>query len=1006
MQVLETSRESQPVVKFQRGAQNFFSSLLIIILAWILVLGPLPKYPGNVILLVLAVAQMLAAAGVGLALFSVERRPDVFTPEGKLVERQFKGSLWARYAFSWSPELLDVAIAKLIDGDDLPAMDARVRSKDAKDAFQSIALKSTVPLWAQLLWAYRGRLVRQWIFVMFSAISDAGPQYAVLRLLQYLEARQGFDAIDPKAWLWVGGLLAATLIETMVDNRISWLMWADIAVPMRSTLTALIFEKMMKMKDIKEPPKHEAEDGEAGKGDAGEPKDTASNGSAAPNGTANGTAKPDKKPGDKKKSDQSKPLKTQQDIINMFAVDTNMVGVFGGLNQLYVMFFAKFIVSFVFLLLLVGWQSLTAGMLSICLIYPLNAWLAKRYGAIQKDLMKSRDKKTSVISEALTGIRQIKFSAAEPQWTEKIQEVREEELGKLWRTKMNNLYMMISSNFAPVLLTVLSLAMYSYVNGDLLPSVAFTALGVFLQLEGVLGMVPYLAMMGINAKVSCDRIATFLSLPEKPENTHPGESITFHQVSVSFPSSSKEVEEERFVLRDITLEFPNNALSVISGPTGSGKSLLLAAILGEVEVLSGHITVPRAPHSDERHDSKATADNWILPSAIAFVSQIPWIENATIKENILFGLPFDEVRYNKVLAACALKKDLEVFEDGDSTEVGAQGISLSGGQKWRLTLARAFYSRAGILILDDVFSALDAHVGKEIYDNALMGELSEGRTRILVTHHVSLCLPRAKYAVRLSANGILEHAGLIDDLRATGSFDDLLKAEDETQKEVPAEEIEDGKTAANGHSEAAEADKSKKPKKLIEDEKRETGSVKASVYANYLKATGGIPFWSYVILFYIVAEGLTLSRSWWIKIWTASYEHSEAEPTHFHTYAIQTTMKTHHYFASRMSLPFSSHATLGYYLAGYVIISAVSVVFAVFRFYLIYRGSFKASRVTFEKMLYSVLRTPLRWLDTVPTGRILNRFTADFSSMDSQLSTNFSQTAAAFLEIIGIMIAA
>lgn len=292
--------------------------------------------------------------------------------------------------------------------------------------------------------------------------------------------------------------------------------------------------------------------------------------------------------------------------------------------------------------------------------------------------------------------------------------------------------------------------------------------------------------------MSCDLIDSLLKSPEKPENTLPGDSISFNKVSVSFPSKanvldqkdnqggedvqeSREALENRFVLRGLNLEFPNNSLTVISGPTGSGKSLLLAAILGEVDVLDRHITVPRAPPVDQRFDGKATAADWIIPSCIAFVAQTPWIENMSIKDNILFGLPYDETRYNTVLKACALAQDLTLFDDGDLTEVGAQGISLSGGQKWRLTLARAFYSRASILILDNVFSALNANVGKHIYDNTLMGELAEGRTRILATHHVSLCLPRAEYAVCLSANGALEHAGLVEELRQTGSFENILK---------------------------------------------------------------------------------------------------------------------------------------------------------------------------------------------------------------------------------------
>ncbi|TGO38380.1 hypothetical protein BHYA_0076g00310 [Botrytis hyacinthi] len=1014
VQVLETSRETHPVLKFQKGIFNSVSCALVAVLTC-LVLSAHPPTPDSVRLawFILTTLQVIAAVLSTVTFFFVERRPDVFTPDGKVVERQFKKSLWNRYAFDWSSELLDIASEKLIEISDLPAMDGHVRSKDVREYFKSIILKPTVPLWLQIFWAYRKPILTQWGLVMISSVIDAAPQFAVLKLLQYLEARQGFDVIDPQAWIWVFGLFAATIAETLMDNRINWLMWSDLAIPIRSTLTSLIFEKMMKMKDCKEPPKPEENDEAKDKGKASPKIDDASK----PNGDANsnGTPKPDASNGHGphapaaekgNDADTKKKLETDKDIVNMFAVDANQVGNFGAVNQFYILFFCKFVVSVVFLWLLVGWESMAAGMLAIIGMAPINQALAKRYGGFQRELMKARDKKTTIVTEALNGIRQIKFSANETQWGEKIFEAREEEIVKLWKTKINNLYMMVGSNVAPVLLTVLALATYSYIHGDLLPSVAFTALGVFMQLEGVLGMVPFLFMMGANAKVSCDRIDSFLKSPEKPENTYPGDSITFENVSVSFPSKSKISEEEdRFVLRDLNLQFPNNALSVISGPTGSGKSLLLSAILGEVEVLSGNITVPRPPQASERHDSKATAADWVLPSAIAFVSQTPWIENASIKDNILFGLPFDSIRYQKVLDACALTKDLHMFDDGDLTEVGAQGISLSGGQKWRLTLARAFYSRAGILILDDVFSALDAHVGKEIYDNALMGELSIGRTRILVTHHVSLCLPRASYAVQLSKNGGLEHAGSIDELRKTGNFDDIIKAEQEVEAAV--EEVDASEANVNKPSDKPAT----KPKKLIEDEKRETGSVKASVYTKYLMATGGIPFWGLVLIFYLVAEALVIGRSWWIKIWTSSYEHSEMNLTSFNSTHLPyiTSMQQQlspSVFVSKINNPFSKDHTLGYYLVGYVLISTVSVFVATARYYFIYRGSLSASRNVFKEMTNIVLRTPLRWLDTVPTGRILNRFTADFSAMDSQLSTNFAQTASAFLEIVGIMVSA
>lgn len=701
---------------------------------------------------------------------------------------------------------------------------------------------------------------------------------------------------------------------------------------------------------------------------------------------------------------------------------------FGAQNTEYVNSAGKLVVTVVFLLLLIGWQSLCAGLLGIAILFPINKILAEQYGKKQKVLMGIRDKRTAITMEALHGIRQIKFSATENQWAEKLEAVREEELSTLWRTRITDLYMSVASEFTPIVLTALSLATYSWVHGNLLPSVAFTAISLFIQLEGIVSHIPFLMVTAINAKVSCDRIQNFLRLPEKPEVTSPGESISFHSASVSFPRDTADPKDDPFTLRDLNIQFPNNALSVISGPTGSGKSLLLAAILGEVELQSGYIQVPKS--SSERFDSKATPDNWILPTAVAFVSQTPWIENATIKDNILFGLPYDPIRYNKVVDACALSPDLAIFEDGDQTEVGAQGISLSGGQKWRLTLARAFYSRAGILIMDDVFSALDAHVGKHIYDNAVMGELAEGRTRILATHHTSLCLPRAKYAVRLSASGVLDHAGLIADLQEDGVLDEILKADDSAHpNEVEEDEVLrageiNGTAIASG--DAAVAVKAP-PKKLVEEEKRETGRVKTSVYAGYLQASGGWPFWSLLILLYVVAEGFTLGRTYWVRIWASAY--GEAETAALSIVASLGNPSGHHSIQPRFSdqqpigaVNFTNsinstvastgfpieiqNRSLWFYLGVYCFISAISVVFSISRLYLVYSGSIRASRRVFKAILHSVLRAPLRWLDTVPMGRVLNRFTGDFTSLDSTLAQNFYYFAGITTQILGILVAA
>ncbi|RDW61351.1 hypothetical protein BP5796_11243 [Coleophoma crateriformis] len=994
VQFLDTSREVAIIARFHSMISRLASIFLTGVIAWTVFLGDAPEKPDSIVISSLSGAQVLIALLIVVVIFNIRRRPDVFHKD-RVVERQFTGTLWQRYTFSWSSDLLDLAATKLMDTTDLPIMDSHMRSKVQTARFLAIPLKDDVKLWKRIFWAFRYQLLYQWTICALGSACDVAPQFAMLKLLQYLEQRKEFDAVDARAWYCVLGLFAATIGLTLLDYRIMWLMWSDLAIPIRSVLTGLIFEKTMRIKDCSEPPKEQAAE-----------KDKA-------DGKLDGAAADQaKKPEAKEEPKQ----KTQQDVVNMFAVDANIVGIMGGNNQFYINFICKLVVSVAFLLLLIGWQSLLAGTLSIVILFPINQALGQRYAGVQKKIMKARDKKTTIITEVLGGIRQIKFSALENQWAKKIEEIREDELSTIWQARINNIYMMVGSDFAPILLTAFALTTYAYINGTLLPSVAFTALGVFMQLEGILGMLPFLLVMGVNAKVSCDRIEKYLLSPEKAENTHPGESISFHNVSVSFPTDSGEPKADRFVLRDLNLDFPNNALSVISGPTGAGKSLLLAAILGEVEVLSGYIQVPRPPPADQRFDDKATAADWILPSAVAFVSQTPWIENATIKNNILFNLPYDEKRYNKVIEACALTKDLAMFDDGDQTEVGAQGISLSGGQKWRLTLARAFYSRAGILILDDVFSALDAHVGKEIYDNALMGELSEGRTRILVTHHVSLVLPRAKYAVRLSARGVLEHAGLIEELRQTGSFEDIIKAESSLDTAQAGEDDEEESIESeNGTVVVAENGNSKPvvkatPKKLVEDEKREDGAVKTKVYASYLKATGGWPFWIFVVLVYLVSQGLLLGRTWWIKVWTGSNEDTVDNKIHLahpSSYSMQTQFFSPVSNATQFSTTDNSNHNdkVLYYLGVYAAISITSLLVSVGRFYVIYRGAMKASRQIFQDLTYTVLRTPLRWLDTVPTGRILNRFTADFATIDSQLIFNFGYLASSFYQVIGILAA-
>ena len=317
--------------------------------------------------------------------------------------------------------------------------------------------------------------------------------------------------------------------------------------------------------------------------------------------------------------------------------------------------------------------------------------------------MKVRDKKLVIVTEALQGIRQIKFSAQEQQWEDKIGAARKEELATQWKVFRLNTCLISIWILGPVMLSAVSLAVYAYIHGSLSAAVAFTSLSVFDSLQMALAVIPELISDGLEAYVSVNRIDEYLSSPEKDAKSVSNPAIVFQDASIAWPSDVESHEEDHFMLQHMDLAFPKHELSVIGGATGSGKSLLLASLIGEADQLSGIIGRPDPSPGVERYDHMANKSDWVLDSAMAFVAQIPWIENATIRDNILFGLPLDMGRYKKVLHSCALLKDLDILPDGDHTDIGANGINLSGGQRWRVSLARALYSRAEILILDDVF---------------------------------------------------------------------------------------------------------------------------------------------------------------------------------------------------------------------------------------------------------------------------------------------------------------
>lgn len=369
----------------------------------------------------------------------------------------------------------------------------------------------------------------------------------------------------------------------------------------------------------------------------------------------------------------------------------------------------------------------------------------------------------------------------------------------------------------------------------------------------------------MEAKVSSDRIDEYLSSAEKVPHTSDVDEISFESATIAWPSQEEGTPklpemDDSFVLRNLNLKFPPKGLSIVAGRTGSGKSLLLAAILGECDIIQGSIAVPHAPSLEERQDDRATRDNWIIDTALAYVAQNPWMENATIRENILFGLPYNWRRYRKVLKASGLEKDLTILPDADMTDIGANGINLSGGQRWRVSFARALYSRAGILVMDDIFSALDAETGRHVYEHGLTGELAQNRTRILVTHHVGLCLPRTDYCVLLE-NGYMTHAGTVEQVRAAHGLTEFLHGLNAEMRDLKDREIaRDASFRKRSSVGPPPATESHTPKQFTQDEDRATGSIPLKVYTAYMTKGNSWLAWTFTILMYAGFMALLVGR--------------------------------------------------------------------------------------------------------------------------------------------------
>uniref|UniRef100_A0A663MAA8 ATP binding cassette subfamily C member 2 n=1 Tax=Athene cunicularia TaxID=194338 RepID=A0A663MAA8_ATHCN len=620
----------------------------------------------------------------------------------------------------------------------------------------------------------------------------------------------------------------------------------------------------------------------------------------------------------------------------------------------------QIILSIVFLWGELG-PSVLAGIAVMVLLIPINAFLVAKSKTIQVRNMKNKDERMKIMSEILNGIKILKLFAWEPSFEKRVNEIRARELKDL----VNFSYLQSISIFvfmcAPFLVSLASFAVYVLVdeNNILDAQKAFTAISLFNVLRFPMAMLPLVlsSLVQVSSHIGQGVLGDLMiPLPKPAHGAQVCDGLG--------PWAPRTL---------VTLDIAPGSLVAVVGAVGSGKSSLVSAMLGEMENIKGHINIQ---------------------GSLAYVPQQAWIQNATLKDNILFGSELDEARYQQVIKACALLPDLELLPAGDQTEIGEKGINLSGGQKQRVSLARAVYSNADIYVLDDPLSAVDAHVGKYLFKHVLGPKgLLQKKTRILVTHSISF-LPQVDNIVVLVAGAVSEHGSYSTLLANRGAFAQFLnlygsQEEDASDKNTTGTGNTMGllqleglcilsKSSTNSWKKAQEESHKKlKGEQLIEKEAVETGKVKFSMYLRYLHAVGlCYSFW--VAMGYVGQYAAFVGTNLWLSAWT-----DDAERYLNQTYPVE-----------QRDLRIGVFGALG----------LLQALFLLFATLLSARGAMRASRVMHQQLLSNILRVPMSFFDTTPTGRIVNRFAKDIFTIDETIPMSFRSWLSCFMAIISTLL--
>ncbi|XP_021347494.1 multidrug resistance-associated protein 7-like isoform X1 [Mizuhopecten yessoensis] len=733
------------------------------------------------------------------------------------------------------------------------------------------------------------------------------------------------------------------------------------------------------------------------------------------------------------------------EIVNFMSTDTDrMVNFCPSFHAVWSLPF-QIGVSLYLLYLQVGIAFL-AGLGFALLLIPINRWLANKIGELSKDMMKQKDARVKMMNEVLFGMRIIKFYTWENHFRSEIQRLRNAELKSLKGRKYLDAMCVYFWATTPVLISILTFTTYSLMGNTLTAARVFTSLSLFMMLISPLNAFPWVINGLMEAWVSLKRVQAYVALTDMDMRSYyktsedlysaeriisiksgrfswknelcatsdahvakrqdnqsvhgTGTSQSAHGTGTTQSAHGNETNHSEhdkstrqsghdpatsqsgtLKLRNINIDIEQGQFIGVIGKVGSGKSSLLQALMAEMCREAGQISLRD------------------LHSGFALVAQEAWIQHATIRDNILFGQPFNTRKYESVLEAAALNMDLQMLPAGDKTEVGENGVTLSGGQKARVSLARALYQDKEVYLLDDPLAAVDAHVAQHLYDRCIMG-LLRNKTRILCTHHTKF-LGKADLVIVMD-DGVISNIGPPSEVLEDTKFADNQVSDEDKEWTDGGPETDQSGGGQDGT--------------LVGEEEKETGVVKLSVYKSYWRAVGKCLAPS-VLLALLFMQASRNINDWWLSYWVSN-SNSTTDSNPGNTSQSSLTMGSQFFFSgyvtsagSDVSLDNnSSNSTsdgednVKFYLTVYGCLAGANSLFTLARAFLFAYGGICAARILHHELLETILQAPMSFFDVTPIGRILNRFSSDLYAVDDSLPFIMNIFLAQLFGILGTII--